>query len=56
MEISRELISKIAQEAHTMGRIYENVVSPINPAIEFSNVEQMVDRMLDMEHEEGGKG
>jgi len=44
--MDRELISKIAQEAHTMGRIYENVLSPVNPAIEFGNVEKMIDRFL----------
>jgi len=46
MEISRKLLLKIAQEAHTMGRLYEKLLSPINPAIEYSNVEGMIDRTI----------
>ena len=44
--MNRELISKIAQEAHTMGRIYEKVAAPVNPAIEFGKVEEMVERFI----------
>ena len=46
----RELLSRIAQEAHLMGRGYEHTAKPINPALEFERVEQMVDRMVQSNH------
>ncbi len=41
-----ELVHKIAQEAHTMGRIYQTMGSPWSPATEFNNVDKMVERYL----------
>jgi len=47
-----ELYYKIAQEAHTMGRLYERTLSSVNPAVEFTRVSEMVSRMLDDVREE----
>lgn len=45
----RELVNiaeEIAQEAHTMGRIYQTTLSPSNPATEFDKVSEMVKRKI----------
>ena len=44
--MDRELISKIAQEAHTMGHIYTKGGEKLNPANEFQRVEKMIDRFI----------
>ncbi|NQS89109.1 hypothetical protein HQ584_04905 [Patescibacteria group bacterium] len=42
--VLRKLVSEIAQEAHTMGRIYSRTGERLNPAEEFERVELMVDK------------
>ena len=44
---ARALVEEVAQEAHTMGRIYEKTLSPINPAIEFNRVSDMAKKKLE---------
>lgn len=39
----RDLLHAVAQEAHTMGRIYERVEQPRSPAEEFERVNAMAD-------------
>ena len=46
MEITRELLSEIAQEAHTMGRIYSRGGEVANPADEFRRIETMIGSKL----------
>ena len=43
MKISRNLLSEIAKEAHTLGRIYSTGGEELNPAEEFEKVEMMID-------------
>jgi len=38
------VIEEIAQEAHTMGKIYERALSPVNPALEYANVSRMASK------------
>ena len=46
MEISRELLSEIIQEAHTMGRMYSDSGEKLNPADQFERVETMANDRL----------
>ena len=46
IKISRELLSEIAQDAHSRGRIYCETGEKLSPCEEFMEVEKMVDRKI----------
>ena len=46
IKISRELLSEIAQDAHSRGRIYNETGEKLSPCKEFMEVEKMIDRKI----------
>lgn len=46
ISVPLDLVYKIAQEAHTMGRLYEKTLSTVNPSLEYENVIRMVDNFV----------
>ena len=52
--MDRKLLSEIAQEAHTMGRVYNETGEYEGPTKVYDEVEKMIDRRIRAFNEEGG--